>query len=92
MPTLASNRVESPARGAFTSLRGYPERRGEADATARVARHSLESIYTAAHTICKRVITGKASAWLVDRVLAQSSAIQFEAPHVPKTWHLSSRS
>lgn len=49
-------KIESPAAAIFTSLRGYPERRGEVDTQTGALRHPMQRCQLAAHQLCERVV------------------------------------
>ena len=48
--------VTSPAKDFFTSLKRYPNMRGEVEVNMRGLRAALGSVYRAAHGICERLV------------------------------------
>jgi len=59
----ATGQVQSPARGVFAALRGYPERRGEVPGAQRALAATLGQCYQAAHALCERALKLKARRW-----------------------------
>ncbi len=59
----ATGQVQSPARGVFAALRGYPERRGEVPGAQRTLAATLGQCYQAAHALCERALKLKARRW-----------------------------
>ena len=55
MAALA-RKIESPAKDIFATVRGYPERRGEAEAQMGAIRQPIERCQLAAHQLCERII------------------------------------
>ena len=48
--------VTSPAKDFFTSLKRYPNMRGEVEVNMRGLRAALGNVYRAAHGICERLV------------------------------------
>ena len=66
--------VTSPAKGFFTSLRRYPNMRGEVEVSMRGLRAALGHVYKAAHAICERLVKLKvesAAAAVASHILLQ---------------------
>ena len=56
MLAALSRRIESPVKDIFATLRGYPERRDQAEAQMGAIRYPLERCQLACHQLLERVV------------------------------------
>lgn len=60
LAAVSARKVESPAREIFATLRGYPERRDQAESQMTALRYPLERCQLACHQLSERVVRLKA--------------------------------
>lgn len=56
LAAVSARKVESPAREIFATLRGYPERRDQAESQMTALRYPLERCQLACHQLSERVV------------------------------------